>query len=149
MVGFLFNVCVPTSEHELTLKESSQGKSDSSATVNEDCTQQFSDRKLESLRSVRDANSAADSLNETEGTSVSNLSDSEPILSSDITLNRNYENQTITDSTSDRPVAVSIDIDETGSKEEVTEVGMKKNGPERVTQRSESVVTMEKVSNLS
>lgn len=152
MAGLLFIVCIPTSKHELELNEHSQGKASSSDTLKEDCIQQLSDRKPDSLASLRNTDSATDSLQETDGSSISYLSEAPkgptPIIISDITLDSNCEKQTLSDSRSEKPCEVAIKIEETGSKEGVTEVDVNKDGLEKVEENVENEIPMEKVSSL-
>lgn len=150
MAGLLFIVCVPTSKQEVNLNESSQGKNVSSDTLNEDFIQEFSDRKSQSLRSLRKTISASDSLYETDDTSISYVSKtpskSTATISSDTTVDRNDTNRTPTDSGSDRPSEVALKIEESRSNEELTKVVTKKNAYERGKEKFESVMSMEKVS---
>jgi hypothetical protein len=153
MAGLLFIVCIPTSKHELELNERSQGKTSSSDTLHENCIQQFPDRKPESLGSLRNIDSATGSLLETNCTSVSYLSETPkgptPVIISDIALDRTCENPTLPDSRIERPCEVAVKIEEPGSKAEVTEVVVKKNGLEVVEENVENGMLMEKVSSLS
>lgn len=150
MAGLLFIVCIPTSKQEVNLNESSQGKNISSNTLNEDFIQEFSDRKSESLHSLRKTISASDSLYETDDTSVSYVSktpkESRATLNSDTALDRNVTNNTRTDSRSDGSSEVAIKIEESRSNEELTKVVTKKNASERAKEKRESVMPMEKVS---
>jgi hypothetical protein len=152
MAGLLFVVCIPTSKQELNLNEGSQGKSASSDTINEDCIQQFSDRKPESLQNLRKAISTADSLYETDGTSISNVSKtpkgSTATISSDITVGRNDERKTPADNNRDRSSAIAVNIEEPRRKEELTKVNPKKNVSERA-KGQDGVMAMEKVSTSS
>jgi hypothetical protein len=150
MAGLLFIVCIPTSKQEVNLNESSQGKNVSSVTLNEDFIQQFSDRKSESLHSLRKAISASDSLYETDDTSISFVSktpkQSTATINSDTTLDGNDTDHKRTDSRSDRPCEVAVKIEESRSNEELTKVVTKKNASERGKEILESVMPMEKVS---
>jgi hypothetical protein len=150
MAGLLFIVCIPTSKQEINLNESSQGKNVSSNTVNEDFIQQFSDRKSESLRSLRKTISASDSLYETDDTSVSYVSktpkESTATINSDSSQARNDTKPTGTDSRSDRPCEVAVKIEESRSNEDLTKVVMKKNASEKGKEKLENVMPMEKVS---
>lgn len=150
MAGLLFIVCIPTSKQEVNLNESSQGKNISSNTLNEDFIQEFSDRKSESLHSLRKTVSASDSLYETDETSISYVSktpkESNATINSDTTLDRNNTNYTRTDSRSDRPCEVAVKIEESRSNEDLTKAVAKKNASERGKETLESVMPMEKVS---